>query len=260
MNKNLLLAISLSILFISCDNGVFQNLSRTTDLPFSDQPVIIGFNHACELEITWKADPGADEYLLLRDTSPSGSFSTQVYKGTATSAIQSSLNQETWYYYKLNKTRGTATYTSDTIAFGFSSPVPADPYEPNNEKMNATLLVTAIESNLWYYQDSFGNVVEDKDWFKVAIPPRKSMTIRITSGQASNFADQDLYYVSEYGYPDTLSSEEDKIINNYEMTEGYFYFQIYCNYTHFIADPLTGGGKAGTYRVKILLLQDVEGA
>jgi hypothetical protein len=77
--------------------------------------LIVGSATTSSLTVSWNSVEGATSYQLFRDSSPTGSFSYQVYDGSTTHYTDEGLVSGTTYYYKVRAMTG-------TTAGSFSAP------------------------------------------------------------------------------------------------------------------------------------------
>ncbi len=61
----------------------------------------VGSATSTSLTVSWSASAGATGYIVTRDTSAAGAFSTQAYTGAGTSFTDSPLSSSTTYYYRV---------------------------------------------------------------------------------------------------------------------------------------------------------------
>ncbi|MDR0455233.1 MAG: hypothetical protein LBH20_00935 [Treponema sp.] len=162
--------------------------SRTRPMPFADTPVVKSFNVNGSILISWKYDEGADTYIVRRSfdkppTSNINDFNTVVYEGTALQFIDTAVEEDGRYVYKLYKRRNGIIYpqnsqTYDGIALGVSVRMQEDTHEPNNTEPQATLLESVLQANIYCYGFSLpDHILEDVDWYKVSIPAYKTAHI-----------------------------------------------------------------------------------
>ncbi len=98
----LLLLLTVALLALGCSLGVVGGGSGT--VPATPAGLTVGGPTSASLAVSWSASAAADSYQVFRDTSAGGTFSTQVYSGTALSVTDSPLASDTTYYYKVQAT------------------------------------------------------------------------------------------------------------------------------------------------------------
>jgi len=163
--------------------------SRTRPMPFADTPVVTSFRVNGSILINWKFDEGADTYIVMRsfDKPPVysiGSFSP-IYEGTAIQFIDTAVEDEGRYAYKLYKRRNGIIRPDpddsplyDRIALGVSVKMQEDNHEPNDIEAQATLLELSLQANIYCYGFSLqDNVLWDIDWYRVSVPAYKTAHI-----------------------------------------------------------------------------------
>jgi len=223
--------------------------SRTRPMPFVDTPVVTSFRVNGSILINWKYDQGADTYIVMRsfDKPPTfsiGSFSP-VYEGATLQFIDTAVEDEGRYVYKLYKRRNGIMYPSsdqlyDRIALGVSVRIQEDNHEPNNIEIQATLLESSIQANIHCFGFSLqDNVLEDIDWYKVSVPAHKTAHIVVEYNDEIN---------------DRYLLVTDPVMGTYSVTHGvpfqikndaaiqkYVTFAIRPDKTRFLLANQTGG-------------------
>jgi hypothetical protein len=264
--KKIIIVMIVCFLTGCSDDGIFEIIPRIKTTPFECRPVVEGFLADRQLNVSWEPDEGADEYILWRSMDPLFLESLEeVYRGTDLSFIDRGLENNTWYYYRVYKRRGRKIYTTELTGFGISVDRIYDPHEDNNTKRNASLLSyetrSTIQSTIWYYQDTAGNLIEDVDWYKVILAPHLMMEIRICDlknlGGMDDDDDADILYHTGFAGDQSLCNNKEMEIFNYDNEPVTSYFKIYCDSDRFLADPSGPGGHAGSYTVTIELIQNL---
>ena len=70
------------------------------------------------LSVSWSASVNAMSYQVFRDTSSTGTFSTQVYTGSLTSFTDNGLGSSSTYYYKVQATNNSGSSPKSAYAWG----------------------------------------------------------------------------------------------------------------------------------------------
>jgi hypothetical protein len=238
----------LVLLLVGCSNELFNLMSRPDVPPFEDKPVVLSFKAPLKLSISWSKDIGADEYLLYRDTSPTGDFAAKVYSGTALNYTDNYVEDAKWYYYKLYKRRGKQIFTTNYYGYGVASFVIKDDFENNDTIDCATHFepIKGINENIYYYKDGVGNIIYDSDWYWVSIEAETQMTISFKN--YVNIDSEGICYKDKIDNPDPLALNEEKTLENKGPTDKVFYFQIIPSASAFF-DENAGGGKIGRYQI-----------
>jgi hypothetical protein len=78
----------------------------------------VGSPTPISLSISWNTVLNATSYQLYRDTSPGGSFSTQVYDGSSTDTVDGSVSPGGIYYYKVRATNSNGSSSLSSAASG----------------------------------------------------------------------------------------------------------------------------------------------
>jgi hypothetical protein len=245
--------VFLIILFsiYNCNDALLENLEKPNRNPFNDAPIVYSFETSSSLRILWREDAAADEYLLYRDTSLLGDFTTCVYSGNATGITDQNLNENRWYYYKLKKRRGERIFESEVYGYGYASTVVDDLNEDNDCIEHATEFtnVSHIQANIYCFRDALDNMIEDVDWYKVQIPGGFYLVFMLTEYTNMDPNGGDLcYYQIGQANPQPVNEGQLLSIYNYSTKAQYFYFLISPS-EQFAG---VGEGKVGSYRVSFV--------
>jgi hypothetical protein len=243
---------------LACTADLYEFTNRTIELPDVTAPKVHCFKGVCEIEIFWEKDKGADEYYLYRDETPEGFFNELCYQGQGLSFVDSGLENEARYYYKLAKRKETMLFEKSACVMGAANIICQDNYENNNiidfaisdsaSQIKKLEFVDRIDANIYYYFDASGNELEDVDWYWVHIPKRRYITFTIDFPTGSSLESFDLYY-GEYGkeLQDVIGGENILIENElYEDQIKFFCIRV----NKFLFEPGLEGGKIGTYRIQ----------
>ncbi len=223
---------------VSCDNSLYTIMARSAADPFYDVPEARSFDEELTVHLSWKDDEAADMYILRRsqdDRSPM--FDTIIYQGNGTSYVDREIAKDTRYLYRLDKIRGNRTFTGKTSALAACSPVKKDIYEDNDSIERATQLTSKCNANLYYYPFVDGRVLEDRDWYKVSIPPRANAVITlteidlpVTSTETAFVCTIDSFHsfiVSDVGTITIENTSDETVIIPFMLTANKEYFKKY---------------------------------
>jgi len=96
-------------------------------IPAKPTGLAVSIDSPTSLSITWNASSGASSYQLFRDSSSTGSFTTKVYDGSATSYANTGLTTGTAYYYEVQATNSAGSSALSSAVSGTPLAVPATP-------------------------------------------------------------------------------------------------------------------------------------
>jgi len=99
------------LLAVSCSQ---LQLLLTLTPPSTPAPIAVGTVTTTSIELSWPSVAGATSYQLYRDSSATGSFTTQIYDGRDTGFTDSGLTPNATFFYEVKATN----------ASGSSSPSP----------------------------------------------------------------------------------------------------------------------------------------
>ena len=126
--------IVLALPVLSCSEGLLGDMLRVLTDPVVEGPSVVSFGKEQTIEITWKADPGADEYILYKAEDALLPVYEILYQGTDLSLIDTDITAEHRYLYTLGKVRGTVLFGPSDPVMGVGSNVIQDDLEGNNVK------------------------------------------------------------------------------------------------------------------------------
>jgi len=184
--------------------GLLGDILRVNTDPVVEVPSVTSFEKEETIEITWNADPGADEYILYRAEDAVIPVYKILYQGTSLSLTDTDVTGEHRYLYTLGKVRGTVLFGPSDPTLGVGSNVIQDNLEGNNIKEKATILVWDLDSNLYYYRSNDGEEIEDLDWYSIYVPPRRKAMIIVTQDGLGSGADSWMNYYLEGHVPETI--------------------------------------------------------
>jgi len=247
--KRWILFLSVVGLFSGCSSGLLECLARTADDPVVASPTAMSLFMEDRVDVEWEADPGAERYSLERATDAANPVFGVVYRGGNTWYVDERLEDQTLYLYRLTKERGARSFGPSDPVLGVGSSTSRDEHEPNDSEESATTLPYDRISNLYFYRSQDGQVVQDADWYSVAIPARKKALVVIIYSAAS---DQTYFYLYEKGMsPKPVVNGGAIEISNTTYEEKTFLFKVYPLGDSFISDPSLGGGTLMNYTVSL---------
>ena len=173
------------LLFNSCSNHFAQIMLRSFDDPKDDEIYVDSFSQIHKCTVSWKEDPCADLYILMRKEKIGSNFK-EVYRGTQTQYEDTDLNNFQAYIYRLDKIRGTKLFTGTKHGYGVSASIVNDAYENNNELQNATYLDTSCDCNTYVCVFDNSQLI-DYDCFYIILKPLKQAEIIIDANANDYF-------------------------------------------------------------------------
>ena len=179
--KKFILLICMVVLF-SCSQNVFEEiLFRTKEDPFFDTPTANSLSLENTIFLKWREDSASDVFYLMRSPDQPNLNFTCVYIGQETSFVDSGLDINNRYIYRLDKSRGEKFFTGNSYAYGCVLNCRKDNYEDNNNEQKATLLEHDLQCNLPCVRYITENKMYlDEDWFYVTVPPKRIAEILIS--------------------------------------------------------------------------------
>ena len=257
MKIKTLVILVLPLLVLSCSEGLLGDMLRVNTDPFVEGPSVVSFEKERTISVSWKADPGADEYILYKAEDTIIPFYKIIFQGTDLSLIDTDITGEHRYLYTLSKIRGTRLFGPSSPVLGVASSVIQDGLEDNNTKEKAARLVWDLDANLYYYRSNNGDEIEDHDWYSITVPPRRKAMIVVTQNGLGSGADSWMKYYLEGHVPETIVNSNAIPIENYSYELDTFHFLISPNSSEFIGDPSLGGGGLINYRVSLNSIQSL---
>ncbi len=256
MKGKFALLISCIILFFSCNNDMYEYISRTSDDPdVSNAPKVVSYAEKDTIFISWEKDDACDTFILLRASdSLSPSFS-EIYRGEELAYTDTDLVSGERYLYRLDKIRGKKYFTSSALGYGICSEMTAEPTDDNNDKEKATILENEYSANLYFARFYDGTEICDYDWYKVSVPPKHTVYVTVTESNLSDTATNThfMYIVPLYESAVVPQSNAFALKNSSYETE-FIYFSLYPNTTSYetlFVDSGTTGVVCRSYTVKL---------
>ena len=256
IKKISMIVISVIVLF-SCSNDFFSDAIKRDVLPEITKPNVESFMIENKLEINWDYDELVDEYILYKDTNPNGNFSYIAYKGSNISFTDVNVINDTFYYYKLAKKQGKKEFAKSNYSVGVCKDVKKDECENNNSRDTAVELVEIVtDANIYFYKDSRTSLsIEDKDWYKVTLPPMRRLVLGFHKVKEGGFSDSgELLFNVEYGMPQEIADygiyEETYMVENTGYITKTLYFQLSINKTKMNPNFSGSYTKFGSYTIE----------
>ena len=243
MRKVFLLFIVYIFCFIACKQNMYEEiLFRTMEDPFSDVPKTNSLSKENTIYLLWEEDDASDCFFLMRALDNEELNFTCIYEGTETSYVDTNLDEQTRYVYRLDKQRGNKRFIGESYAFGYASTCRNDGCENNDNETVATLLTHDFNCNLpCVCYTTENKVVIDEDWFYIEVPPRRKVDIIINQegiSQESNNSEltsTNLFFQVVGKEPISVKQNKSILIENTELITKYFYFRVYPNTTSLFA-------------------------
>ena len=118
-------------------------------------------------------------------------------------------------------------------------------------KDKSTLLTWDLQSNLYYYQSYGDEKIEDLDWYRVEVPPRRKALVVVTQSGISTGDSAWITFYLEGHTPFTVTNGSAVEIPNYTYDTKMFYFRISPRPSGFVSDLTKGGGQFINYTVSL---------
>lgn len=249
-------ALTVGVLtLVSCGPDLYDFASETSTEPVITEPTVASFQVERAIWVSWTEDPGADEYVLYRDEDYNGSFSNAVYAGSDLEYVDSELDEETLYYYRLAKRRGRKEFPKSDYVLGVAGLSSADDFEDNDRKSSAKpWKQPSTSANIYFYRDAAGNTVSDTDWYSVELAPNRILIIQVAFTSGSNLIENDLWFLEDGRTPQQVSNSDitEFSIENDGTTEKTVRFAVYPNEDVILGSPSAAGGKFGDYKIEFV--------
>jgi hypothetical protein len=237
---------------------VITDFARTRPLPFGEAPAVESFRTGGDIMVNWRYDEGADSYILMRREDPPRFDFELVYTGNELHYLDTGVidvQQQGRYVYKLYKRRNGIIYRWDEkLGFGVADRLQEDKQEPNDTEERATVLESDLQATLYCYGFSDPKyILEDIDWYKVAIPPKMDAYIAISYTNSANSEWLSLYV------PDTdlkpIVHGVAFLVRNNDIVQKYVPFAIVPTREKFLGSPTGAGGSILGYNIKLEQMQ-----
>lgn len=249
--------VGLSLLLAGgCSQGLLGELDRVLRDPSVSAPRVSSLERECRVEVSWEADPGAEEYVLERAEDTAVGAYSEVYRGTRTSYTDSECEDQCRYLYRLSKTRGTRLFGPSDPVLGVASAVCRDELEPNDLEEQATALEYDRRANLFYYRATpsldFRAELQDVDWYAVDVPPRRVANLLVTQlGLAQGSQYTFMYFYLKGTTPIHVVNNDLIGIANSSYNSRRFLFKLYPDPDEFLPSASLGGGLIIDYTLSL---------
>ncbi len=241
----------LGILFLlfSCTDDLYEELALNNKIPDEETiPVVKSYTENNALVIKWSEDIGAEKYILYKDILPDGSFNEVVYKGLNLEFIDTKVNNDVFYYYKLAKKRGQKTFARSRYSMGIGSNYTKDSYEDNdtNETSYDIDMIISVDANIFYCRDSLCNEIIDTDWYSFTINPRMRHVFQITF-KNSNITNYNIIKIYANNIIKELTNQGEFNVENQLNEKGRYYMRLEVNKDNFLGIPGSSGHREEGY-------------
>ncbi len=244
---------ALSLALACCGDGLLDQMGRVLADPTPVTPHVASFESEYRIGVSWEPDEAAEKYVLEKADDAANPVYSVIYRGTATSFLDSDCADQRRYLYRLSKTRGDRLFGPSGHTVGIGSAACRDQLEPNDEESGATTLEYDRAANLYFYRSCDGAIVQDTDWYAVSVPPRRKANIVVTqNGLVGGAVDTFMYFYLKGSVPEVIVNNEAIPIANPAYETRIFLFRISPNPDEFIADPTLAGGSFIDYVVSLL--------
>jgi hypothetical protein len=250
-----ILGILPGLLLVSCSQGMFELLDRTTADPFTERPAAESFKESNTVLLSWSPDEGADEFILERAEDAERPDYREIYRGGAAGYRDTGLPDQRLYLYRLLKRRGLRIFPPSEPVLGVSSLVTRDLQEPDNSEDSAVFLSdTTIIANMYFYQSYQGLKVWDEDWYYMDIPPGWRASVVVNDSKAPSGLESHFKIYIKDRETNKITHDDPIPVPNYGTEALRCFFKIFPDEQIYISKemPSTGvGGGIIQYTIKI---------
>ena len=242
-------------LLVGCDTSIHEVLGRGKSDPFVEAPTVISFVKEHTIHVSWTEDKMADLYILERaEDSATDLLFKEIYRGKELSYIDTDVEEEKLYLYRLYKQRGNKSGWVSNAVLGVGSSVRMDEHEPNDREEDATWIGPMRISNLFYYKARCGQVVSDEDWYYVKVPSYTIATIVLEDYQvaAAGIATHFKMIIKGRGPAMQVTNNVGIDLINPDNEEKKIYFKIIADESRFVTSPGQSGGAVVQYAIYVL--------
>lgn len=252
-------AAALAFLLGSCADSFAPLLLRTYDDPFQDVARAECFAAVNTIYLSWSADAGADEYILMRADDVRPYRFSQVYrgKGTAYADTFDAMTAATdRYLYRLDKVRGSRRFEGRRHAYGARTEgLLSDEHEDNDKRERSTLLEGDCIATLPSYLFSDGTVMSDEDWYHVSIGPRRTALIEVVEqGVSPNQLTHLRYTIDRTGLDAAIANSTAFAVENTAYEARTLRFRIYADMSRVLGTYASGSAPLA-YRISLVRIQ-----
>ena len=191
--------------------------------------------------VRWRGDVNVDEYMLMRardEADGVGAFEA-VYRSRETNYIDTRIEMDIRYLYRLDKIGTGKVYPGQETALGVGNNAEADLNEPNNQVEEATALGTFKQGTMYYYRFSDGRVLDDVDWYKVKLGGGRTEYVQIREDGAAGMTSMTITLPGKKA----IAAEQGKwyALKNEAAIERDIYLSVQPDVGSYVADGMAGG-------------------
>ena len=228
------LAFLLSIAFIpllhSCANGDISELLRSYDDPSDDTPAARCYEQAHTVSLTWRPDPCADTFILMRAEDDGAEVFEEVYSGGATKYTDTfpPTDDQRRVLYRLDKVRGTKLFKGSDCACAVVSATLHDLHEPDGTAEQAVELERIITATMPCSQFRYkGRAFGDEDWFYIRLKPLCRAYIEFVQLDIDSSVPDTCFLLTEQGgLPQDVANRSKIVVENSTLASRCIYFKI----------------------------------
>jgi hypothetical protein len=236
------------LLATGCSQGLLPELDRVLRDPVASPPFVRSLDRELRIEVSWEADPAAEEYVLERaEDSLLGAY-TPVYRGTGTFYTDTDCRNQGRYLFRLSKTRGSRLFGPSSAVLGVASDTCRDELEPNDLEEQATELGDfQLRANLYYFRATPGlypgQVLQDFDWYSLDIPAQWGLP----SGSEYTY----LCFYQKAAVPIRVVNNQLVAVANPSPEARRILFKLSLDPADVILEPTLGGGTLVAYTINL---------
>ena len=256
------IVITLCAFFLgSCQNALSDILLRTTDDPFQDVARAESFKKTNTIYLSWKADEGTDEFVLMRSDDIAIPVFSVVYRGTEsayTERFTSMMITNDRFLYRLDKMRGPKIFYGEKYTYAVrSGSLLSDAYEYNDTKETATYLEGDCIATMPCYKFTDETLLVDEDWYYVRVPPRRTAFIVLSeTGITGTHITHFRYLIDNSGIDAAISNATAFGIENTGYETRILRFKIYADMAQVLISPEYSSGSAPlSYKISLSKIQ-----
>ncbi|MBR0497345.1 MAG: hypothetical protein IJJ71_14375 [Treponema sp.] len=256
MKRKIAFFLPLIFIILSCQNDLYDFLSRTSvDPDVSDPPSVVSYAEKDTIFLKWNEDVACDSYVLLKAKDSINLDFFEIYRGKQLSYTDKELVSGERYLYRLDKIRGKKYFTSPVYEYGICSEITAEQTDDNNSKDKAVLLENEYQANLYFVRFYDGKELCDYDWYKVSVPAKHTVHITVTESNLADTETNTHFMYIEPLYESVVVPQSKSIpLKNTSYETKIMQFAIYPNTTSFenlFIDSETTGAVCRSYTVKL---------
>ena len=182
-----------------------------------------------------------------------------MYQSTDTSYTHLDCGDDIRYLYTLGKIQGQQLFGPSEPVLGVGSSVCRGEHEENDGKKLAVQLLSGLTANIYYYQDSNGNNIEDIDWYSITIPPHMRANILIvqTSFLGDSSENSPMFFYLEGSDPYPIVSDATNPVENLTNEEKTYLFRVSPDPSEFVSNPDLSGGALIDYKVTLHSIENL---